>query len=67
MKTLTSRVAGSEGECLPVRLNGSGKTGFFRLSKRVSWWPFPVRYGDEFHGVIRGGVVESIYQKQVAS
>ena len=60
-----SRVAGHLGPCAPTWLNTNqvynradgGVTGFFKPVKRGR---FCVRrYGEEFHGIIRGRTIES--------
>jgi len=64
---LISAVPGFEGECRPTWLNRNqidirltgGVSGFFKLVKRYSWFPFPVKVGREFHGIIRESVVYS--------
>lgn len=64
---LTSVVPGFEGSCKPTWLNrnqidirlSGGVTGFFRLTKKVAWFPVPIKTGKEFHGIIRGRVVYS--------
>ncbi len=61
---LQSEVPGHEGPCAPVwvnrnqvchRLDG-GVTGFFRNARKRGWFWF--RFGPEFHGIIRRGVVQ---------
>jgi hypothetical protein len=60
---LVSCVPDHEGFCKPVWLNtnqvhrrfGPGITGFFRLTRRRPWWPWPVAFGPEFHGLILPG------------
>jgi len=67
MKTLCSVVNNHTGECVPVWLNtcqftnrmDNGVTGFFKRVKTHSFLgiKFKFRHGDEFHGIIRNGVV----------
>ena len=62
---LQSRVAGHVGECRPTWLNynevchrtDQGISGFFKPVKRILGIPF--RHGQEFHGLIRDGIVTS--------
>jgi hypothetical protein len=59
---LISEVPGHEGVCQHTWLNRNqvctrfdgGITGFFRLVKKVRWWPWLVKYGEKFHGIIQG-------------
>lgn len=62
MKALMSKVPNHIGYCKPTWLNRNqvcnrldgGISGFFKNVHSVWWWPLPVRYGEEFHGIIRG-------------
>ncbi len=66
MKILTSTVTGYEGTCTPTWLNSDttchrldmGITGFFKLVKKKWWLYWTV--GEEFHGIIKEGVVQSM-------
>ena len=66
MKNFVSRVDGFEGECRPVWLNqnmvdritSNGTTGFFRLV-RPFIFGWHIKYGEEFHGIIKDGVIYS--------
>ena len=66
MRTIQSDVPGFEGECAVVWLNTNqvnnrfdgGITGFFRLVNK-GWLGIRYRTGEEFHGIIKNGRVES--------
>lgn len=61
---LISKVKGHEGLCKATWINRNqvcqrldGFTGFFKLVKKR--FGFYVKYGEEFHGIVRpGGIVE---------
>lgn len=65
-KVLISRVAGSEGRCVPTWLCGNrilyaidgGPTGFFRKVERGRLG-FLRKVGPELHGIVRRGYVYS--------
>jgi hypothetical protein len=73
---MISRVSGHEGLCKPVRINNDsfrrihGWTGFFRLVSKKTFlgFSFSICIGEEFHGVLKDGVVystEGVYGKFV--
>lgn len=54
-----SVIPGFVGPCKPTWLNLNqviirleGRSGFFKLLKKVWWWPVPIRTGEEFWGNI---------------
>jgi hypothetical protein len=62
-----SIVPGHEGPCdstwinenIVLRRLDGGISGFFRKVKNVWWWPFTIKFGPEFHGIIyRDNIVE---------
>ena len=63
---LRSNVPGFKGQCVPTWINNNqidrrldqGITGFIKLVKR---WPILgwIKHGEEFHGIIRNGIVET--------
>lgn len=67
MRTLPSLVRGHVGPCKPTWLNRNeiarridgGTTGFFRNTRTILGF-INVKTGEEFHGIIRGGVVYNI-------
>jgi hypothetical protein len=56
-----------EGTCKPTWLNRNqiynrvdgGVSGFFKLVRKPKFFPFYIKYGNEFHGIIHGRVVSS--------
>lgn len=66
MGVLVSFVPAHEGLCKPTWLNCNqvsrrlGVTGFFRRTRHVWYWPWPIKYGPEFHGIIINGAAYSI-------
>jgi len=68
-KNLTSIVSGHEGLCIPIWLNGNkvtsrldgGITGYFKNLGTYTFLglTFHYRMGNEFHGIIKGGIVSS--------
>lgn len=65
-KLFRSRVPSHVGACAPTWLNTNsvcnmldgGVTGFFRLVERRRLFGYK-KVGEEFHGIIRNGVVET--------
>ena len=62
---LQSVVPNHEGKCAATWVNNNQIyrrldgciTGFFRNVKSVWWWPFEIKTGYEFHGMIVDGEV----------
>jgi hypothetical protein len=70
--SLQSNVMHYEGPCVPVWLNDNqvchrmdgGVSGFFKMV--TPRWYGRQKYGEDFHGIMRGGVVESTKEAMVA-
>jgi len=70
MKIIISNVAGYEGRCTPTWINHNqvchmldqGVSGFFKLVEK-HWWGYK-KVGKEFHGIIKGTVVETTMDKE---